>query len=311
MVALAIAAGGAIYVIYTELQREKAKTEALARHLRKLEGMVWAYNIRPRGRQEELSEVMTDTEDEESASGECISDSEEEGGDGDTTPHDEPNTPPLGAPLGVPRGVALRRGEVPRHHPLAHHHPHPGVWHRPPHTRAGSIPPPFQQHPVRSAMFAVRRSTVSFGSPVGESVPQPEETQSNPQVEEVMEETEIPDVISFDSGNTNLLPLQSDHDDIDENELVSQEDEHDSPSASEEPEHQGKQQGEEQGKQQGEEQREEQREEQQEQQEHQGDQEEFKFDIPDEELEEQDKTSARVYADNYKNRKLGRVGQSY
>jgi len=66
--ALAVAVGAAIYFIYQEIQRQKQQMEAMARHMRKLEALVWTYNIRPRGGEPghaEISDAATDTEEEE------------------------------------------------------------------------------------------------------------------------------------------------------------------------------------------------------------------------------------------------------
>ena len=70
--ALAVAVGAAIYFIYQEIQRQKQQMEAMSRHMRKLEAMVWTYNIRPRGAQSqnnhsEAGSEFTDTEDERSS----------------------------------------------------------------------------------------------------------------------------------------------------------------------------------------------------------------------------------------------------
>lgn len=46
-IGLAIAAGAAIYFIFQEIQQEKRKVEALSQHMRRLESLVWTYNIRP------------------------------------------------------------------------------------------------------------------------------------------------------------------------------------------------------------------------------------------------------------------------
>lgn len=47
-IGLAVAVGAAIYFIFQEIQNEKKKVEALSQHIRRLESLVWTYNIRPR-----------------------------------------------------------------------------------------------------------------------------------------------------------------------------------------------------------------------------------------------------------------------
>jgi len=58
-IGLAIAVGAAIYFIFQEIQQEKRKVEALSQHMRRLESLVWTYNIRP---QPATNEYPTDTD---------------------------------------------------------------------------------------------------------------------------------------------------------------------------------------------------------------------------------------------------------
>ncbi len=65
---IAIAAGAAIYFLFQEMQQQKRRTEAMAQHLRRLEGLVWAYNIRPQQENEhEASSDFIDGDDHEAA----------------------------------------------------------------------------------------------------------------------------------------------------------------------------------------------------------------------------------------------------
>jgi hypothetical protein len=61
-IGLAIAAGAAIYFIFQEIQQEKRKVEALSQHMRRLESLVWTYNIRPQPAGGSGGEYATDTD---------------------------------------------------------------------------------------------------------------------------------------------------------------------------------------------------------------------------------------------------------
>ncbi len=62
-IGVAVATAAALYYIFRDFQREKQRVNAIALHLRKLEGMVWAYNIRNQpnratsGDDEEIEEI--------------------------------------------------------------------------------------------------------------------------------------------------------------------------------------------------------------------------------------------------------------
>lgn len=62
---LAIACGAAIYYVFQELQQEKRRVEAMSQHLRRLEGLVWTYNIRPQQDQTETEMSTVDDDDVE------------------------------------------------------------------------------------------------------------------------------------------------------------------------------------------------------------------------------------------------------
>lgn len=72
-VAVAVATGAALYYFFMHLQRINQKVDALGLHMRKLEGLVWAYNIR--GHQ---SRSMHEDESEQSLRHPDSEDSEDE-----------------------------------------------------------------------------------------------------------------------------------------------------------------------------------------------------------------------------------------
>ena len=75
---IGVAAGLAIYYMWNELQSEKRKTDAMARHMRKLEGLIWAYNIQPRRQHHSSME-----EDDDDSYSQSHSHSDEESSDED------------------------------------------------------------------------------------------------------------------------------------------------------------------------------------------------------------------------------------
>jgi hypothetical protein len=76
MIGLAIAAGAAIYFIFQEIQQHKQKIEALSQHMRRLESLVWTYNIRPQDTLPIAEQTETDVSDDEGG----YVENEEEGG---------------------------------------------------------------------------------------------------------------------------------------------------------------------------------------------------------------------------------------
>lgn len=65
LLALAIAGGAAIYFIYQEIQQEKRRLEAVSQHIRRLESLVWTYNIRPSAHDDQTETEQEYIEDQE------------------------------------------------------------------------------------------------------------------------------------------------------------------------------------------------------------------------------------------------------
>ena len=167
--------------------------EAMARHMRKLEALVWTYNIRPRGPQPgqaELSDAVTDTEDENSSEeeedpeGEFISelssgeDEEEDQRPEDQRPEEVEERPKMERPVTPPtreflhpaiaaQRRAVTKQQLQQHQQLQHLQHHQQLQHHQ-HQQHQQLQH-HQQHQQQIQQFAMmqQRQAQQFGQPAG------------------------------------------------------------------------------------------------------------------------------------------------
>lgn len=255
LLALGAAVAAGLYFIWIDLQREKQRTNALGLHLRKLEGMVWSYNIQNAAAHHDEDDEDDEEEDDED-------DEDEESNDDEVQESAEEAPVAQGFnPFNIFRGV-------PPQHVV--NQPEPDVVHA-----------------------HVQRVVFGFGEPQGE---EPAEDVSTPQIEVVDENEEEDDEIpvSFDTSRTPVqnevvIPENIEVDHIEDERIEDEpiEEEHFvEEEAHIEEVHIVDDEGEE-----------------------NLEEEEGEEKLDGEEPFDENSKSVRYYADNARNRKLGRVGQ--
>ena len=247
--ALAVAVGAAIYFIYQEIQKQREQMDAMSRHMRKLEALVWTYNIRPRGPRggAEFSDVVTDTEDEDSSvqeegegenyvcsSGEEVVNTDVEDNIEDTHPleHSKYQPPPNQSGPSLQRKAAtpptrefMQQRRAVFRVPPQYRQAHQMMIHQPGQPQRYPAPPQSFAAPqlVQGRVTTTVARFSSLPSPFSGPLRPPA-----PRVVEVEENQSLPDVISFDSTRVTTPQFEGVID------LISEDESQDQPSGGDE-----------------------------------------------------------------------------